>query len=355
MFHCAKLSFVASEHQGQRFKLYALTSVSFPEELTFANAPANGKGTEMLLEYVYGAKPLGTFTFDGEGKATVEVTDYIRACAQKTAIFVVTSEKGSLLYLNLDFSMTDEVVTNSITSNGDLTLEDGELTTTGTSITIHNAFASTETTLPALTPVIVRFATEANTSFTVSIDGTEYTASVTATNGVAEVRFIPTVEAKAESITITSSSSGCTITSVVIESAAVANLLAPTLECYTPATPVYDFEGVIAGHNMIIGESLSYNLYFAMDKDIQSVYVNGKAYDFASLREATIGGATYKLLVLDTVAKDAFVSQTVTVTLKDGSYANYEINVRRYLEQFFKSAANAEEKSLAANMTPRAR
>ena len=46
----------------------------------------------------------------------------------------------------------------------------------------------------------------------------------------------------------------------------------------------------------------------------------------------------------------SFVNQSITVTLEDGSYRTYEINIQRYLEQLYKRGESKEETALAANM-----
>ena len=242
-------------------------------------------------------------------------------------------------------------VQNSITSDGALSLEDGVLATDGTSITVKNAFASGEATLPAFAPITVSATVSGKaTTYTVALDGTDFCASVSAKDGKISCTFIPQVDTKASSLTVTASESGFALENLKVSSPRVANLASPVLNLYLPSTPTYEFDNVIVSHNVVIASSLSYNLYLATDKGIVSVKVGDKVISFASLPDYIAADATYKQLTLDTVAKDAFVNQYVEITLADGSTRIFEINIQRYLEQYYTAAATNEEKALAANM-----
>lgn len=350
--HRALIALKAREHQGQTFRLYALRDVSFPEELTFNNAPANGSGVKMLLQYAFGGAPLQDFTFDANGEAKIDVTEYILSALGDEVIFAVVSEEGHMCYLNLDFTLVDASVDSFFSSDADCILNDGTLSTNGTSITIHNAFAGTEAILPAHVPVTVRIQVDGNQSFTVKIDGTDFSITKSAEGGIIEFTFTPITDTKAGSITISADEAGFAVRKIEIQQSItnIAVLDTPVLELYTPVAPVYDFEEVIVAHNMIIGESLSYNLYLSKDKGIASIEVDGAKYTFGALSDVTVGTKSLKLLVLNTVAKDAFVSYTVKITLENGESANYEISTRRYLEQLYQVTEKEEEKYLAANM-----
>ena len=348
--HRAIIALKASEHQGQTFLLYALENVEFPEELTFANAPASGTDVKMLLENVFGGTAIADFTFDANGTARIDVSDYICECIGGTAIFAVISEQGSMCYLGLDFSLIDTVPESLFTSDGELTVREGKLSVSGTSLTVKNAFASTEAILPAKAPVTVRVKVTADQTFTLKVDGTDLSATKTATDGIVEFTFTPSVDTKVSSVSITADTADFAVLGIEIMAPSIAKLDAPSLELYTPKIPVYDFEGAIAAHNMMIGEGLSYNLYLAEDKGIVSVAVDGKTYAFTALRELTVAGSSYRLLTLDTVAKDAFRSHTVTLTLENGECASFDINVSHYLEQFYGAAASETERDLAASM-----
>ena len=124
----------------------------------------------------------------------------------------------------------------------------------------------------------------------------------------------------------------------------------PTLSLYTEQTPDRAFEQAVAGHNVVITDTLTYNLYFNTDKNIASVEYEGVSFDFDTLADVSIDGITYKRMSFTTVAKDAFKLHTVTVYLEDGSFAVYDINIRRYLEQLYNTSDTAEIKDLAADM-----
>ncbi len=350
--HRAYLSIVANEYQGQTLKLYALPDVLFPELLTYENAPANDRGTDMLLEEVFGGCAIASFTLDSEGKAKIDVTDYIRTVLGESATFTITTKDGSIKYLGLDFAIADINCENDLTSDGVLAITDGALAVSGTSVTVKNAFGEGETTLPALAPVTVvaKVSADSEKTYTLTVDGTSYTISAAPSNGTVSFTFVPSEDIKASTVTVSASSQGFTLSSLEIFSACVANLKAPTLELYTPKVPEYSFDGVIASHNILISNSLSYNLYLAKDKGISSVSFGGVTYDFDALDDFEIDGVSHKLFVIDTAAKDAFVSNNVTITLQNGEYAVYEICIRRYLEQLYLVARDDAERNLASGM-----
>ena len=267
----------------------------------------------MLLQYAFGGAPLQDFTFDPNGEAKIDVTEYILSALGDEAIFAVVSEEGHMCYLNLDFTLVEGSLDSFLSSDADCILNDGALSTNGTSITIHNAFAGAEAILPAHVPVTVRIQVDGNQSFTVKVDGTDFSEAKLAEGGILEFTFTPIVDTKVNSITISAEEAGFAIRKIEIKEAFanIAVLDVPVLKLYTPAAPVYDFEEVIVGHNMIIGESLSYNLYLSMDKGIASIEVDGTKYTFDSLSDVNVGTKSLKLLILNTVAKDAFVSHTV--------------------------------------------
>ena len=119
---------------------------------------------------------------------------------------------------------------------------------------------------------------------------------------------------------------------------------------YLPTAPECDFTGVVAFHNVSISESLIYNLYIDEEKGAKIVSVRGESFAVDTLPTAVVGDKIYRLLTVDTVAKDAFGFTTVTVTLRDGKTATYDIGIRNYLEQLLKIAKTDEEYSLAADM-----
>ncbi|MBR2612953.1 MAG: Ig-like domain-containing protein [Clostridia bacterium] len=349
--HGATLSLHANEHQGQTFRLYGLSGLAFPETLTFLNAPANAQGAGMLLEQVYGAAPLADFAFDEKGDATVELATFIRENLGKKVIFVVVAEDGSLAYLNLNFALTGDALMESVTSDGEVALTDGKLNVQGTKVTFSGAFANGEGVLPKYAPICVSaIVSDGTKTYTIKVDGTAFEKTVTPVDNKITYTFTPDADTKVSTITITASGAGFTLSSLEITSPRVANLDTPVLNLYIPTTPTYAYEGVIVSHNIVIANSLSYNLYLAKDKGITSIKVGEKVFAFDTLRDYASGATSYKIFTLDTVAKDAFVNQHIEIVLADGSVRTYEINIQRYLEQFYKNGASEEEKALAANM-----
>ena len=349
--HGARIILRANAHQGQQFRLYGLVDVAFPENLTYLNAPANTKGADILLEEVYGGKELATFTFSTDGSTTLDIYNFIHQNLGKKVVFVLVAEDGSLSYLNLDFDLTGSAVLNSTHSDGAITLEGGKLCVSGTTLTVKNAFASTEFSIPAYAPITISATVSDSTkSYTIIVDGTPFRTTVSPINGKISYTFTPEVDTRVSSLTISASGNGFALEDLSVVSARVANLKAPLLDLYVPSESTYDFAGVIASHNIVIANSLSYNLYLSTDKGIQTVRMGDKVISFASLPDYVTKEATYKKLTVDTVAKDAFVNQILEITLADGTYRYFEINIQRYLEQYYGSTASKEEKTLAANM-----
>ena len=350
--HGAMLAFTANAHQGQTFKLWALEGTTLPEELTYNNVDANELGEGILEQYAFGGAPVALFTFDESGKALVDVSAYVKRHLGETVTFAVTADDGSMKYLDIDFSLAKPVLGSDVTSDGTLAIVGGALTTDGTVITLYNAFGAGQTVLPALEPitVTVNVSAQSTKTYTVTVDGTAYSYTGTPTDGKLVFTFIPTEDVSVSSISISAQSAGLAIGEIEILSECIANLKAPALKMYKPTTPVYDFDGVIAGHNVVISESLTYNLYLAMDKGIASLELGGVSFDFASLPTVTVNGTVYKRFAVDAVAKDAFRFKNVRIVLEDGNFADYDIGVRNYLAQFLKMAESDEAYSLAANM-----
>ena len=347
--HKTTLSISAKEEQGQLFKLWALNDSALPEELTYNSIAANAIGEDILQKYAYGGAPLATFAFDENGEATIDVTAFVKRHLGEGVAFAIIAERGSMKYLNLDMAKAQLNIGTDISATGTLTLDGGKLNAGAGSVTIHNAFASGATTITKGTPVTVTASVSGSDTFTVSIDGTPYQGSVVSKNGTISYTFTPEADLTVSSITI-SSTKDFALTAVEISANAVAVLNAPSLMMYLPTAPECDFTGVVAFHNVSISESLIYNLYIDEEKGAKSVSVRGESFAVDTLPTAVVGDKIYRLLTVDTVAKDAFGFTTVTVTLRDGKTATYDIGIRNYLEQLLKMAKTDEEYSLAADM-----
>ena len=350
--HKATIALNAKEHQGQTFSLWALESIALPENLTYNNIVANDIGEGILKQYAFGGAPVATFTFDDNGKAIVDVTAYVKEHLGESAVFAVTAEDGSMKYLDLDMSKADLVLLENMTSTGALTLEDGKLNVTANSVTLNHAFASESVTIVKGQPVTITvYVTSANAaSYTITVDGTKYTKTLTPENGKVSFTFTPDTDISASSITVTADAFGFAISKMEIASVGVAVLEAPELIMYRPDTPLCTFDGVVAFHNVEISENLIYNLYLDESKGAESVIVGGKTIQISTLPEKTISGKVYRLLSIDTVAKYSLGFEVVTVTLADGSSATYDIGIRNYLAQLLDMAKTDEEYHLASDM-----
>ncbi len=95
----ATLTLNASAHANREFQLWALTGVTMPESLSWNTAPANNlTGEGVLLDYAFGAAPIATFVFDENGKATIDVSNYIRHMGEGEVIFVLSASMADAEY-----------------------------------------------------------------------------------------------------------------------------------------------------------------------------------------------------------------------------------------------------------------
>ena len=329
------------------FEWLIQTAVAFVSTIAFAIIFHTPK-----KQYAFGGAPVATFTFDDNGKAIVDVTAYVKEHLGESVVFAVTAEDGSMKYLDLDMSEAGLVLLENMTSTGALTLEDGKLNVTANSVTLNHAFASGSTTIAKGQPVTISIsvASVGATTYTISVDGTKYTETLTPENGKVSFTFVPDTDISVSSITVTADASGFAISRMEITSNGVAVLEAPELIMYRPDTPVCSFDGVVAFHNVEISENLIYNLYLDESKGAESVIVGGKTILISTLPEKTIAGNVYRLLSIDTVAKYSLGFEVVTVTLADGSTATYDIGIRNYLAQLLDMAKTDEEYHLASDM-----
>ena len=118
---------------------------------------------------------------------------------------------------------------------------------------------------------------------------------------------------------------------------------APVLSLYTPAKSVNVMEGIVAAHNVVITDKLSYNLYIPEDKNVEWIEYAGVRYAFDSLPTQLHANKTYKRFTADIIAKDAFLMHSVTVYLCDGNVGVYDLSIHHYLEDLYTS----EEKKLS--------
>ena len=92
----ASLTLNSLAHAGRTFRLWALVDGTLPENLTWNNAPANDlEGEGVLPENAFGGTPVAIFTFDENGMAVVDVTDYINTVGDGEVIFVLTADMAS--------------------------------------------------------------------------------------------------------------------------------------------------------------------------------------------------------------------------------------------------------------------
>ena len=92
----ASLTLKSLAHAGRTFRLWALVDGTLPENLTWNNAPANDlEGEGVRPENAFGGAPVAIFTFDENGMAVVDVTDYINTVGDGEVIFVLTADMAS--------------------------------------------------------------------------------------------------------------------------------------------------------------------------------------------------------------------------------------------------------------------
>lgn len=88
----ATLTLKALAHAGQSFHLWAIDGHALPELLTWNNAPGNNlTGEGILAKFAYGDSTLASFTFDENGNATIDVTDFVNYAGAGDVIFVLTA------------------------------------------------------------------------------------------------------------------------------------------------------------------------------------------------------------------------------------------------------------------------
>ena len=100
----ATLEFDVQEASGQTVRIYGLTDVTYPADLTYNTAPASNADESMDESKAYGGAPIAELVLDKAGHYTVDVMDYVKNHAPEEYIFAITSEDtGGTEYLNLGF------------------------------------------------------------------------------------------------------------------------------------------------------------------------------------------------------------------------------------------------------------
>lgn len=333
---------------GETLYLWALKGVTMPELLTWNSAPGNVNGEGILSGLAYGEGAIATFTLDENGRAVIDVFEYVQSIGAEDLIFVITSEGGSAVHMQLNLSETESVEAAGALSDGTLTLDGGVLSTNGSSITFENAF--NRTTLCAGDTLAVEIVVDTDKEYTLTVDGTGLSYTATATKGTLKFTIEANETLALSTLTLSTEESDFGVTMCTVSEAYCSVLDEPTLSLYTAAAPTLTFDGAVVGHNVVITDTLTYNVYFNTDSKIASIEFGGVSYDFNSLANKQFGEVTYKRFSFTTVAKDAFRMYSITVTLEDGSLAVYDVNIRHYLEQLYETGKDESEKTLAADM-----
>ena len=99
----ATLDMKLSSTQKHTLNLFAFPDFSYPERLTYQNAPANIAGAGLDLNMVYGNAPLKSFAVNGSGLYTIDVTDYIKNAGGDYVFALTSDDIFEKEYLNLDF------------------------------------------------------------------------------------------------------------------------------------------------------------------------------------------------------------------------------------------------------------
>ncbi len=74
----AALEFDVQEASGQTVRIYGLTDVTYPANLTYNTAPASNEDESMDESKVYGGAPIAELAVNAAGHYTVDVTDYVK-------------------------------------------------------------------------------------------------------------------------------------------------------------------------------------------------------------------------------------------------------------------------------------
>lgn len=176
----ATLNFNAVSASGQNIKIYGVMGQSYPDELTFENAPANADGAEVDLNLVYGGAPIAQISVNALESYSVDVSDYVKANAGYENIFIIVNEQVSgSEYMDLDFETFSFSAGVDYTSDGEVAVTDGKANIAGKTISLKNVFGNgAKTTKEGKTYVVSADVTpESDSSVTLAVtdsDGTVY-------------------------------------------------------------------------------------------------------------------------------------------------------------------------------------